>query len=145
MSEADLDFAHLDFATSERFQLLRRELGVTTFGLNLIVLQPGQRGRIHRHERQEEVFVVLEGRLTLVTEGDERDLDRWDVVRVAPQVRRQLVNRGPRDCALLAMGSANPHEGRDGTAFATWDDTTGTPPQETPLPQDLPAAELRTS
>jgi uncharacterized cupin superfamily protein len=145
MSDDVLNFARLDFATSERFQLLRRELGVTTFGLNLIVLKPGQRGRIHRHARQEEVFVVLEGRLTLVTEGEERDLDRWDVVRVAPEVRRQLVNRGPDDCAVLAMGSANPHEGRDGTAFATWEDATGAPPQETPPPEDLPASELRTS
>ena len=82
----DLSFARLDFATSERFQLLRRELGVTTFGLNLIVLKPGQRGRIHRHERQEEVFVVLEGQLTLVADGEGtkaqiRVLDRNDPTR----------------------------------------------------------------
>jgi uncharacterized cupin superfamily protein len=141
----DLSIARLDFGASERFQLLRRELGVTTFGLNLIVLKPGMRGRIHRHEGQEEVFLVLEGRLTLVTEGEERDLEQWELVRVAPHVRRQLVNRGPGDCALLAMGSANPHNGRDGTAFATWDDVTGGAPQETPLPEDLPTTELRTS
>ncbi len=141
----DLSFTRLDLHPPERFQMLRRELGVTTFGLNLIVLKPGQRGRIHTHERQEEVFLVLEGRITLVTDDGERDLGQWDLVRVAPHVRRQLVNRGPGEVALLAMGSANPHEGRDGVAFASWDDTEGRSPQETPLPEDLPAAELRTA
>src|SRR6476646_9299765 len=90
--------------TEERFVPLRRELGVTTFGLNQIVLQPGQRGRIHRHGRQEEVYLVLEGVLTLVVEGDESTLERGELVRVAPDLRRQLVNRGPERLALLALG-----------------------------------------
>ena len=141
----DITVTRLDFAPPERFQTLRRELGVTTFGLNLIVLRPGQRGRIHTHERQEEVFVVLEGRLTLMAEGTERDFEQWDVVRVAPHVRRQLVNRGPSDVALLAVGSANAHDGRDGVVFTTFDDPDGRTPQETPLPTDLPPTELRTA
>jgi len=133
----------LDFTPPERFQLLRRELGVTTLGLNLIVLKPGQRGRIHRHEHQEEVFIVLSGRLSLIVDGEERDLEERDAVRVAPDVRRQLVNRGPGDVVILALGSANPHSGRDGVAYASWDTDQGTTPQETPLPDDLPAEELR--
>ena len=138
-----VDVTRLDLTPPDRFQLLRRELGVTTFGLNLIALKPGQRGRIHRHERQEEVFIVLGGRLTLVVEGEERDLEQWDAVRVAPDVRRQLVNRGPHGAVILALGSANPHDGRDGVAYPSWNATEGTSPQETPLPDDLPAEELR--
>lgn len=34
--------------STDRFVALRRELGVSAFGMNQIVLQPGQRGRIHR-------------------------------------------------------------------------------------------------
>ena len=41
--------ARIDPDPGERFVSLRRELGVTSFGLNEIVLEPGQRGRIHRH------------------------------------------------------------------------------------------------
>lgn len=133
----------LDFAPPDRFQLLRRELGVTTLGLNLIVLKPGQRGRIHRHEHQEEVFIVLGGRLSLIVEGKERDLEERDAARVAPSLRRQLVNRGPDVVVILALGSANPHNGRDGVAYASWETDEGTAPQETPLPDDLPAEELR--
>ena len=122
----------------ERFQRLRAELGVTTFGLNLIRLAPGQRGRIHRHGRQEEVYVVLAGELTLLVEGEPRTLVRWDAVRVAPDVRRQLANRGGEPLVLLALGGAEPHEGRDGLAFESWDDAEGRPPQDVPLPADEP-------
>ena len=130
----------LDRETSERFQLLRRELGVTTLGLNLIVLAPRQVGRIHRHERQEEVYLVLEGELTLIVDGGEQRLGRDEVVRVGPEVRRQLVNAGPDRLVVLALGGAVEHEGRDGIAWSSWeDDGPGGPPQEVPAPPDLPA------
>jgi uncharacterized cupin superfamily protein len=141
--ESGTAFTTLDYETGERFVRLRQQLGVSTFGLNLIVLEPGQRGRIHRHKRQEEVYAVLEGTLSLLVEGEEHALKRGAVARVAPDVRRQLVNRGPARVGLLAMGGAEPHEGRDGEAFESWDATEGRPPQETPLPEDLPAGERR--
>jgi uncharacterized cupin superfamily protein len=129
----------LDTDPADRFVALRRQLGVTSFGLNQIVLRPRQRGRIHRHARQEEVYLVLEGTLTLLVEGEEQTLSRGDLARVAPDVRRQLVNRGPQTLVLLAIGGANEHEGRDGEAFTGWEEDQGAPPQETPLPDDLPA------
>jgi mannose-6-phosphate isomerase-like protein (cupin superfamily) len=129
----------LDFDGDERFQPLRRELDASAFGLNLIRLRPRQRGRIHRHERQEEVYVVLEGTLTLEVEGEPRQLPRGSAVRVAPAVRRRLVNAGDERLVLLAIGGAEPHAGRDGVAFRSWEDDTGAPPQEIPLPPDLEA------
>jgi uncharacterized cupin superfamily protein len=132
--------SRLDMAAGERFQTLRRELGVASFGINLIRLEPGQRGRIHRHERQEEVYVVLSGELTLLVEGEEHVLGVHDVVRVPPLPRRQLVNRGPEPLRLLALGGAGEHAGRDGHAYTSWDEPleAGRPPQEVPLPDDLP-------
>jgi uncharacterized cupin superfamily protein len=127
--------------TKERFVPLRRELGVTCFGMNLIVLGPGQRGRIHRHERQEEVYLVLEGTLTLIVEREESALARGELVRVAPDLRRQLVNRGPERLVLLALGGSHEHEGRDGEAFRSWDEARGAAPQDVPLPEDLPVEE----
>ena len=127
----------------DRFVRLRAELGVTSFGLNQIVLRPGQRGRIHRHERQEEVYLVLEGTLSLLVEGDETTLERGELIRVAPDVRRQLVNRGPERLVLLAIGGAGDHEGRDGVAYTDWQATEGVSPAEMPLPDDLPASERR--
>lgn len=136
--EDGVSFAQIDLDSDERFQPLRRELGVSTFGLNLILLQPGQAGRIHRHEHQEEVYLVLDGELSLLVEGEEQRLGRGALARVAPAVRRQLVNRRPQRVVLLALGGATDHSGRDGVAFASWDATEGAPPQETPLPADVP-------
>jgi mannose-6-phosphate isomerase-like protein (cupin superfamily) len=139
--ESGTSRTRLDADAGERFVPLRRQLGVTSFGLNQIVLRPGERGRIHRHARQEEVYLVLEGTLTLSLEGEETSLERGELVRVGPEVRRQLVNRGPERLVLLALGGDGEHAGRDGEAFTSWKDTEGAPPQEVPLPEDLPPAE----
>jgi uncharacterized cupin superfamily protein len=129
--------------SDERFVMLRRQLGVTSFGINQMFLQPGQRSRIHRHEHQEEVYLVLEGTLSLVVEGEESDLGEFELVRVAPGVRRQLINRGPGRLVLLALGGSGEHQSRDAEAFHSWDQDAGAPPQEVPWPEDLAGAELR--
>jgi quercetin dioxygenase-like cupin family protein len=131
--------ARLDPDVGERFMSLRRQLGVSTFGMNQIVLEPRQRGRIHRHRHQEEVYLVLDGALTLLVEGDEHVFERGELVRVAPTVRRQLVNRGAERLVLLALGGATEHVGRDGEAWTDWDADGPSLPQEIPLPDDLPA------
>ena len=135
--ETGVSYSKLAPDTDERFLSLRRELGITTFGINQILLRPGQRGRIHRHLQQEEVYLVLAGTLTLGVEGEERELKQGEIVRVAPEVRRQLVNRADTDCLLLALGGAVEHVGRDGEAYESWDAEAGAPPQQVPLPSDL--------
>jgi uncharacterized cupin superfamily protein len=140
MDQPDVAFAAIDRNSRERFQPLRRELGVSSFGMNLIALEPRQRGRIHAHDQQEEVYVVLEGELTLLIEQDPHVLGPDDVARVGPAVRRQLVNAGADRLVLLALGGSGEHVGRDGRAWASWDDAgPGLPPQEVPLPDDLAA------
>lgn len=128
----------LEFEGEERFQTLRAALGATSLGINLIRLQPGQRGRIHRHQRQEEIYVVLEGMLILVVERESHEVRQGQAARVAPDERRQLVNASDGPLVLLALGAAGEHPGRDAEAFESWDDTEGRPPQEVPLPADLP-------
>jgi uncharacterized cupin superfamily protein len=136
--ESGTAFTSLDLDGEDRFQLLRRELGITTFGLNLLRLRPGQASRIHRHERQEEAYLVLEGTLTLQVEDDTRELRRGELARVAPDLRRQLSNRTDEPVHVLAMGGAEPHVGRDGRAYMSWDEQgDGRPPQEVPLPDDV--------
>jgi mannose-6-phosphate isomerase-like protein (cupin superfamily) len=133
----------LDPDAGERYVSIRRPLGIEGFGFNQMVLEPGQRGRIHRHLYQEEVYVVLEGTLTLAVEGRDTDLHTGTVVRVPAELRRQLINRGPERVVLLALGSAGEHVGRDAEAFASWESQEAVTPQELPLPEDLPASERR--
>jgi quercetin dioxygenase-like cupin family protein len=138
--EPGVTIADIEWECNERFLPLRRALGVGSFGLNQITLQPGQRGRIHRHRDQEEVYLVLRGTLTVACEREEHELGEGQLLRVAPDVRRQLVNAGHGPCVVVAIGGAGEHVGRDGEAFAAWSETEGRPPQEVPLPDDLPRA-----
>jgi quercetin dioxygenase-like cupin family protein len=139
MAEPDIAITTITTNGAERFQSLRRELGISSFGMNVATLAPRQRGRIHSHDHQEEVYVVLEGELTLGVEGEEHTLARGGVARVGPRTRRQLVNRGSSTLILLALGGAGEHVGRDARAWESWDeDGEGRTPQEVPLPADLP-------
>jgi quercetin dioxygenase-like cupin family protein len=140
----DVTTTSLGVEPGERFASLRRALGVSSFGMNQIVLAPGERNRIHRHRQQEEVYLVLEGTLTLVVEGEPHDYAKGELVRLAPAVRRQLVNRHREPLSLLALGGFLDHEhgGRDGEAFADWADTEPGAPQTVPAPEDLPPSEL---
>jgi len=140
VSGTGFSIATLDRDGGERFQRLRAELGVGSFGINLIVLAPRQRGRVHAHERQEEVYLVLEGELTLIVEGAQQRLVADQLARVKPQVRRQLVNAGPQRLVLLALGGSGEHDGRDARAWASWEESgPGRPPQDVPTPPDLSA------
>ena len=136
--------ARLDQPPEQRFARLRAPLGVESFGINVLTFEAGQRNRIHRHTRQEEVYVVLEGTLTLLVEREPFEYVVGDVVRVAPDVRRQLVNRGPSKLRLLALGgiAGREHEPRDAEAFNDWDETEPGTPQTVPVPDDLPPSEL---
>ncbi len=130
--------AKLEPDSPERFVTLRKQLGVTSFGLNQMNLEPGQRGRIHRHHSQEEVYLVLSGELTVGIEGEEQTLAEGELIRVVPALKRQLSNRSATRVVFIALGGIGEHQGRDGEAFETWEQAEGAPPQEVPLPEDLP-------
>lgn len=139
MADTDVQVVALDPDGGETFQPLRRQLGISSFGMNLITMRPGQRSRVHIHQRQEEAYLVLEGELTLLLDGGERTLSRWQAASVPAEVRRQLLNRGPERLVLLALGGHGEHEGRDGRAWGSWEEGgEGRSPQEVPLPEDLP-------
>jgi uncharacterized cupin superfamily protein len=139
MAEPDIALANLDNPAGDRFKQLRRELGVSSFGINLMTLAPRQRNRVHLHEQQEEVYLVLEGELTIGIEGEEQTVPRGGLIRVGPSVRRQLVNRGTTALVLLALGGAGEHVSRDALAWDSWEDEgEGRSPQDVPLPADLP-------
>ena len=137
--EPGVTTSQLDLELTERFQRLRAELEFTSFGLNFMHLAPGQRGRIHSHKHQEEVYVVLEGTLNVEVDGDSNfEIGRGGLARVAPDVRRQLSNRGAEPVRFLAVGGGSAHESRDGVAYEDWKSTEGRSPQDVPLPEDLP-------
>ncbi len=76
---------------------------------------PGARGRRHADKAQEEVFVVLEGTLT-VDLGDppeRHELERGSVLVVQPGTILQLRNAGEDELVLFIYGAPPVSEGAD--------------------------------
>lgn len=86
-------------------------LGLQTFGVNLVTLEPGAVSALrHWHTRQDEFIYVLEGELTLVTEQGEQILGPG-LCAGFPGGRpdgHQLINRGQSVAVYLEIGDRLP-------------------------------------
>jgi mannose-6-phosphate isomerase-like protein (cupin superfamily) len=69
--------------------------------------EPGAQGRRHRHEAQEETFVVVEGTLSMyLGEPPERvDVPAGGVVRVEAGTPLQSANHGDEELVVYAYGA----------------------------------------
>jgi mannose-6-phosphate isomerase-like protein (cupin superfamily) len=96
------------------FRKVRRELGVTAFGVNAIVYPPGQEGFLHYHDEQDELYFVHRGRATFEVDGEEFELGPGGVVYVESTTPRKINNRTDEDVILLAVGGKDGYVTRDG-------------------------------
>lgn len=82
----------------------RSALGLEGGGFSYQRLAPNFRGPFgHRHERQEEVYVVVSGSGRIKVGEDVHDLSQWDAVRIPAQSARGF-EAGPDGLELLAIG-----------------------------------------
>jgi uncharacterized cupin superfamily protein len=90
-----------------KWGLARRSLGVRSFGMNLVELQPGE--KIPEHDEterdQEEVFVVMSGSPTIVVNGKEHPAPAGTFARLAPQPARTVVNKGDEPASVLIVSA----------------------------------------
>jgi mannose-6-phosphate isomerase-like protein (cupin superfamily) len=90
------------------FVKARAELGVTSFGMQVIQLPPQYSDypeHDHAESGQEEVFLAIGGSGWIVVDGERVELDGDTFVRVGPEARRK-VYAGPEGLRLLAIGGA---------------------------------------
>jgi mannose-6-phosphate isomerase-like protein (cupin superfamily) len=76
---------------------------------------PGARGKRHADHAQEEVFVVLDGTLTvdLGKPPERHELERGSVLVVQPRTILQLRNAGENELVLFIYGAPPVTEGAD--------------------------------
>lgn len=123
MSEpAPYSRAHLDLDDGVGLRSPWRELGLSGVALGLVRLPAGEGYTfLHRHEEQEEVYVVLAGRGVLRAGGDDLELARGDLVRVSPSTPRALC-AGGEDLLVLVVGGTSRGWPRDPRARYLIDD-----------------------
>jgi mannose-6-phosphate isomerase-like protein (cupin superfamily) len=109
--------AHID-ALGEPYGVrkIRRELGVTAFGINAIVLPPGYATRVHYHDEQEETYFVHRGEVEFeFGHGVKHVLGPGGVARVDAATLRRLRNvSDEEDAVYVCAGGKDGYVGRDG-------------------------------
>lgn len=87
------------------------ELRAEDTGLAYHVLRPNRRQAFaHRHDKAEEIYVVLSGSGRIKLDDDVVELETMDAVRLAPSVVRAL-EAGPEGLELLAFGPRHEADG----------------------------------
>jgi quercetin dioxygenase-like cupin family protein len=98
------------------FRKVRRELGVTAFGVNAVVMPPGYASGPHFHDRQEELYLVQRGTVEFTFgDGESQVLGPGGLARVDPATVRQMRNVSDSEEAVyVCVGGAGGYVGRDG-------------------------------
>ncbi len=90
------------------FVRVRAALGIGAFGVQVIDLPPSSGDLYpehdHRHDGQEEMYVLLDGEAELALPDRTVPLGPGVFARVAPGTRRR-VRSGPAGCRLLVVGA----------------------------------------
>jgi uncharacterized cupin superfamily protein len=73
-------------------------------GVRVHVLEPGKPSTMYHRESEQEGFLVIEGELLLIVEGEERTLKAWDYFHCPPGVTHSFVGAGDGPCVMVTVG-----------------------------------------
>lgn len=107
------------------FKLARADLGVESFGMQILEMPPGYADypeHDHAETGQEEVYVVLRGSAEIDVEGERVQLDPDTVIRVGAGTKRKITP-GDQGVRLLALGGTpgGVYDPPEGTQLGTPD------------------------
>ncbi|HEX3519101.1 MAG TPA: hypothetical protein VHT29_08725 [Solirubrobacteraceae bacterium] len=100
-----------------RKHLDSRDLGISLFRYAANLRSPVA----HSHREQEEAYVIVAGSGRILLDGEVKELQQWDVVRVAPEVVRAF-EAGPDGLDVIAVGGPKPADGDGVMGEASWPD-----------------------
>jgi uncharacterized cupin superfamily protein len=96
-----------DLEQTGSWSLVRRSLGIASFGVNLVEIAPG--AAIPEHDEtardQEELFVVLSGAATLVVDGVDHPAPAGTFARLDPEPTRTVRNDGAEPAEVLIVSA----------------------------------------
>ena len=101
------------------FKRARAELGVTSFGMQVMDLPPNNDlypEHDHAHDGQEEVYVALSGSGDLEIGGERHRLDTETMISVAPEATRRIfTNEEPLRLLIIANAPGRDYEAPEQT------------------------------
>jgi uncharacterized cupin superfamily protein len=87
--------------------------GLTQFGANLVILEPGAKSSLrHWHENEDEFVMVTMGELILVEDGGETEMRVGDCAAfpAGNQNGHRLINQTDSEARFLVIGTRGSHE-----------------------------------
>jgi mannose-6-phosphate isomerase-like protein (cupin superfamily) len=104
-----------DLGDGPGFRKIRKGLDVKEFGVNAIVLPAGYDTGLHFHDQQEELYIVLSGRVEIhFGDGTAHELGPGGLSRVDAATHRGVRNIGDGDAVYVIVGGKGGYVGRDG-------------------------------
>jgi mannose-6-phosphate isomerase-like protein (cupin superfamily) len=96
-----------DMPAEMQARFARRDIDGETLGLSLVTLEPGFRIPFgHKHETQEEVYVIVRGAARVKVDDEIVELAEWDAIRFPKNTMRQM-EAGPDGVEYLAFGAGD--------------------------------------
>jgi uncharacterized cupin superfamily protein len=96
-----------DLERTGKWSLVRRTLGVSSFGINIVDIPPGE--GIPEHDEtdrdHEELFMVLSGSAVLVIDGERIPAPTGTLARLDPEPKRTVVNEGDEVASVLIVSA----------------------------------------
>jgi quercetin dioxygenase-like cupin family protein len=105
-----------DLGEGPGFRKIRKQLGVTAFGVNAIVLPPTYETGSHYHDEQEELYFVHSGEIEFTFgDGSTQRLSPGGLAWVDAPTSRKVKNLSDSDEAVyVVVGGKDGYVGRDG-------------------------------
>ena len=107
------------FSPNLESRFARVPLELEQQGISYFKVAPGFRLPFgHRHERQEEIYVVVSGSARMKLDDEIVELESWDALRVPGETMRSF-EAGPEGAEILAVGAPNT-QNRDAEMVPNW-------------------------
>jgi quercetin dioxygenase-like cupin family protein len=105
-----------DLGEGPGFRKIRKELGVTAFGVNAIVLPPSYETGSHLHDEQEELYFLHSGEVEFTFgDGSTQKLTAGGLAWVDAPTERKVKNLSDSEEAVyVIVGGKDGYVGRDG-------------------------------
>jgi mannose-6-phosphate isomerase-like protein (cupin superfamily) len=107
------------FAPNVEARFARKPLELDQSGVSYFRIAPEFRMPFgHRHETQEEVYLVVSGSARIKVDDEIVELQAWDAIRVPPDTTRGM-QAGPDGAEIVAFGSPT-QDNRDAEMVQDW-------------------------
>ncbi len=121
LAEVENQAARFGMAEDQlQLRMARVPIEAQNSGLSLVRLGPGFRSPLgHSHNKQEEIYVCVEGSVRMNVDGEIVEMAPLTAVRVSPEGMRAYEG-GPSGGTLIVIGAPNTGPGDGNTVQGWW-------------------------